>query len=238
MLETRMFPGAIVRRRQCVCGARWTSDERPRRGTLLIVRPNSPPLPAGVNQQELITTGRGQDGEKDPYGQGSINGGVGGDLFSPGSGSSLSGISPDSSKSNQIVTHFDERPAKRRRRRVSYSADFLAFWALYPAYRRVKKPFAAVAWENEQPDIEAVKRALTWQIPDWAKSERKYTPHPASYINARRWEDEQPPPEQRSNGYQYRQLDTPVVRNFREEATQQAFDGYRAQMAKLKGGPT
>jgi len=109
---------------------------------------------------------------------------------------------------------------------------------LYPAYRRVKKPFAAVAWENEQPDIEAVKRALTWQIPDWAKSERKYTPHPASYINARRWEDEQPPPEQRSNGYQYRQLDTPVVRNFREEATQQAFDGYRAQMAKLKGGPT
>lgn len=76
---------------------------------------------------------------------------------------------------------------------VLYSSTFLEFWAAYPAWRRVKKATAAAAWESEQPDLETVKRALVWQTAEWAKSEPKFTPHPVSYINARRWEDEPAP---------------------------------------------
>lgn len=71
-----------------------------------------------------------------------------------------------------------------------YSPDFLAFWAVYP--RKVKKQEAAMSWGSEHPDLPTVLAALSWQIvsPDWARDAGAFIPHPTTYINQHRWEDE------------------------------------------------
>jgi hypothetical protein len=71
-----------------------------------------------------------------------------------------------------------------------YSADFLAFWNAYP--RRVKKSGAAVAWKNARIDLQTVLDALAWQTktPDWTRDGGTFIPHPTTYLNQRRWEDE------------------------------------------------
>lgn len=86
-------------------------------------------------------------------------------------------------------------PTRTRVRRDSHyepTAEFAEFWQLYP--RREGKFTAWKAWEKVQPDIEQVKAALSWQsISDnWLRDDGKYIPQPASYLNQRRFEDENP----------------------------------------------
>jgi hypothetical protein len=55
------------------------------------------------------------------------------------------------------------------------------------------------AWEKLRPDaalFEAIVKAIEAQRrwPQWAKDGGQFIPHPASWLNARRWED-QPPAE-------------------------------------------
>lgn len=181
MRDTRVYPGSYVaRRRKCAgCSATWTSEERVKRGSVC-------PLPAGDKTGNSSTASSGQEGESVHYLPGITVGGKGG----------TSGPPPDPSGSalgNPESSHRDERRA--RRKKGVYSKEFLEFWAIYP--RRVKKIHAGAAWESEKPPIDVVKAALAWQMPNWARSDIKYTPYPTSYINARRWEDEKPV---RSNG--------------------------------------
>ena len=72
-----------------------------------------------------------------------------------------------------------------------YTQDFLAFWNAYP--RRVKKSGAFAAWKNARIDIETVLAALAWQTktPDWQRDGGTFIPHPTTYLNQRRWEDEE-----------------------------------------------
>lgn len=83
---------------------------------------------------------------------------------------------------------------RRRRKRVAYTVEFLAFWSAYP--RKVKKPLAAIAWLAEAPPLADVLAALEWQcrMNEWLKEDGQFIPHPATYINNRRWEDERPRP--------------------------------------------
>lgn len=72
---------------------------------------------------------------------------------------------------------------------------FADFWKVYP--RRVGKADAIKAWEKAlkacvlprgsdlAEKIEALKRTEQWQNPE-------FIPHPATFINGRRWEDEIP----------------------------------------------
>jgi hypothetical protein len=77
---------------------------------------------------------------------------------------------------------------------------FERFWAAYPrpgCRGRVGKSAARKAWDKLQPDealIEAMLAALAWQrdLPDWGRDDGRYVPHPATWLNGRRWEDEQP----------------------------------------------
>jgi hypothetical protein len=67
---------------------------------------------------------------------------------------------------------------------------FETFWALYP--RRTGKGAALKAWNTAKPDLEAVKSALSWQVyqASWGKDGGAFIPHPATWLNQRRWEDE------------------------------------------------
>lgn len=71
-----------------------------------------------------------------------------------------------------------------------YSEDFEMFWKEYPL--KVGKMGAYKSWQKHKPALQAVVSALAWQrfSPDWTKEDGKYIPHPSTYINQHRWNDE------------------------------------------------
>ena len=76
------------------------------------------------------------------------------------------------------------------------SKDFEQFWQTYP--RKVGKGAALRAWRSAKLNgtLPAILTALDWQqrSDDWTKDNGRYVPHPATYLNQRRWEDEPPAP--------------------------------------------
>jgi len=74
----------------------------------------------------------------------------------------------------------------------SYEQDFETFWLNYP--KKKNKGDAIKAWKKEKPILDNVLYALSWQKEsmDWIKDGGKYIPYPASYINSKKWEDEEP----------------------------------------------
>lgn len=94
-----------------------------------------------------------------------------------------------------------ERREEERRKDLRASPDALAgfkvFWLSYP--RKKSKAKAEKAWTKIRPDeqlqdriLRALERAK--KSVDWTKDNGKYTPYPASWLNARGWEDEDEPP--------------------------------------------
>lgn len=70
-------------------------------------------------------------------------------------------------------------------------SSFDSFWQLYP--RRVGKAAALKSWAKinleSVPDIlEAVRRQKT--LDSWQRNNGQYIPHPATWLNNKRWEDE------------------------------------------------
>lgn len=75
------------------------------------------------------------------------------------------------------------------------TSSFAAFWQAYP--RKTGKAVALKTWNRLNPPPEtvtAIMSALDWQHrqPEWLKENGRYIPHPSTWLNGRRWEDEQP----------------------------------------------
>ena len=90
------------------------------------------------------------------------------------------------------VSQNGSKKCRRRRRNSSYSPEFETFWAAYP--RKEGKGRAWNYWERDNlavylsamlSKIEVYSRTEQWQ-----KDNGVYIPHPASWLNARCWEDE------------------------------------------------
>lgn len=80
--------------------------------------------------------------------------------------------------------------------KVDSEALFSGFWKLYP--RKVSKEEARKAWTKlklTQGLYGAIVEALAVQVTteDWKKEKGKFIPHPATWINGKRWEDEVQP---------------------------------------------
>lgn len=74
-------------------------------------------------------------------------------------------------------------------------ALFATFWDSYP--RHVGKAVAAKAFDRLKVTpsmLQAMLDALTWQRQQdgWTKDGGAFIPHPSTWLNQRRWEDEQP----------------------------------------------
>jgi hypothetical protein len=71
------------------------------------------------------------------------------------------------------------------------TATFDDFWLLYP--RRVAKKDANKAWArmSETDRVKALTAMVQWRR-IWAQKELEYLPHPASWLNGERWDDEIP----------------------------------------------
>ena len=81
-----------------------------------------------------------------------------------------------------------ERKGKERKGtgKAAVAAEFAEFWKAYP--KKVAKGAAERAWPKAREHAVAILADLAsrrWDDP-------KFIPHPATYLNARRWEDERP----------------------------------------------
>jgi hypothetical protein len=76
-----------------------------------------------------------------------------------------------------------------------FAPGFDDFWQRYPLH--VGKQAARRAWGKlgPSPPLGQIVDALAWQreSPRWREDGGRYVPHPATYLNGRRWEDERPP---------------------------------------------
>lgn len=85
---------------------------------------------------------------------------------------------------------------RRSAKGVDYSttsASFERFWEAYP--RKVAKQVAAKAWNKLHPNPELVDHMIAAierqkQTQQWQKDNGDFIPHPSTWLNGRRWEDE------------------------------------------------
>lgn len=106
-----------------------------------------------------------------------------------------------------------DAPAKKRKRREPKAAPeweperFEGFWRVYPVKK--SKQAAIRAWDSLRPDnalMAVMGRALKRQLasPEWQRKIREEDgqgiPYPATWINNRRWEDEDKPKPPASGG--------------------------------------
>lgn len=86
-------------------------------------------------------------------------------------------------------THRNTHPG-RVKAAEGYTEDFETFWSAYP--RKVGKGGAFKAWQKQKPEpIEKVLRLIRkYKSTEWANIETRFIPHPATWLNQRRWEDE------------------------------------------------
>lgn len=80
---------------------------------------------------------------------------------------------------------------------------FDEFWAAYP--KHVAKQPARRAFDRLKADralLDKMLAALQWQkqSEQWTKDGGRYVPNPATWLNARRWEDEQPKTDEPASG--------------------------------------
>lgn len=88
-----------------------------------------------------------------------------------------------------------EKRREEKNKDTSLDAMFEEFWTAYP--KKVSKAAALKAYRKIKPSeslqaeiLAAVSRAKT--SVDWSKDDGQFIPYPASWLNARRWEDEAP----------------------------------------------
>lgn len=82
------------------------------------------------------------------------------------------------------------KEGNKERKGKPTTESFEQFWSAYP--KKIAKADAERAWDKIRPDLQSVLTSLSWQTKsdDWTKDGGKYIPYPASYLNAKRYEDE------------------------------------------------
>ena len=97
--------------------------------------------------------------------------------------------SPDKQKQIQKQRQNEDTPKAPKGAEPEGFGDF---WKVYP--RKVAKPAAIKAWVRLNPNDETLRRIISAvrnqsTCPDWVKDGGQFIPHPATYLNQRRWED-------------------------------------------------
>lgn len=87
----------------------------------------------------------------------------------------------------QVKVKDKERGTKNK---PTYPKEFEDFWTEYP--RKVAKTTAYRAWQKLNPPVEEVIAGLrAYKDSDqWTRDNGRYIPHPATWLNQKRWEDE------------------------------------------------
>lgn len=87
---------------------------------------------------------------------------------------------------NQVLNNTPYSPPEPNPK----TEDFNKFWAAYP--KKVDKQNALKAFKKIKVPVDVLLKALEEhkKQPDWLKDKGKFIPHPATWLNGKRWEDE------------------------------------------------
>lgn len=99
---------------------------------------------------------------------------------------------PVSTNSNTIDSNM--RKSAKAEKDAKYEEMFTIFYNAYPKKKDKTKAFNAFKkLKPTQELLDIILKALEWQkqTTDWQKQGGQFIPYPASYLNGRRWEDEQ-----------------------------------------------
>jgi hypothetical protein len=104
----------------------------------------------------------------------------------------------ETGKCTQIKTPVNnpvKKPVKPPITPQQGEASFDAFWMAYP--RKTNKQAARKAWDRLKPGDDLLKTMLAAierqrRSPQWVKDGGQYIPHPSTWLNGRRWEDDIP----------------------------------------------
>ena len=112
---------------------------------------------------------------------------------------------------------------------------FERFWTAYP--RHVNKQVARRAFEKLKPDDELLEKMLAAikkqkQSSQWQENEGQFIPHPATWINGNRWEDELKQYRQTSKTVIAQQYTQPSYDGVQEEAEERWLNEVRAAIGK------
>lgn len=103
------------------------------------------------------------------------------------------------------------------------------FWTVWP--RRVARKEAQRAWDRLTP---AERQEALTALPDWrrvwAGKETQYIPHPATWLNGARWEDELPPEFQRA-----KQVQVQAKTNAEPAEWRKPPDEFKRLLEQMKG---
>lgn len=96
---------------------------------------------------------------------------------------------------NSPTTHHIQELKEVKEKKSSFTDTFAVFWKEYP--RKVAKAAALKAWKKLRPSevlVTQILAALQQQkeSDNWLKDGGKFIPHPATWLNGGRWEDEEP----------------------------------------------
>lgn len=89
-------------------------------------------------------------------------------------------------ESGKPVTTKELNREERTKEEQSNDDDFETFYSTYP--RKVSKANAEKAWKKQKCVLSEVMPSLQKQMKLW--TDPQYIPHPATWINGRRWEDD------------------------------------------------
>lgn len=94
-----------------------------------------------------------------------------------------------------MKSDFDEDKARSpvKEKNSGYTEMFEIFWGYYP--RKTAKKVAFSTFQKINPDkvlLDKMLNAIKWQSEKWKEENYKYAPHPSTWLNQRRWEDERP----------------------------------------------
>lgn len=103
---------------------------------------------------------------------------------------------PEDVKATAVQNQTKSKPSATEAS-VSDEDRFNRFWQAFP--RKVAKPVAIRVWMKLKPDdvmtdllIAAIDRARATE--QWCRDDGQFIPHPATWLNQRRWEDLPPEP--------------------------------------------
>jgi hypothetical protein len=104
---------------------------------------------------------------------------------------------------------------------------FTTFWNCYP--RKVAKPVALKSWAKLNPDDETVKAIIhglsrAKMSDQWKRDNGAYIPHPATFLNQRRWEDD------------YTEAERNADKDFSDRNFQQQNDYEKEDYDRMKTG--
>lgn len=93
-------------------------------------------------------------------------------------------------KQTESKNKKEDKKKNKNKNKCYSAADFEQFWSAYP--RKVGKQKAQEAFEKINVPIETLLHALEEQksTPQWTKDGGQFIPHPATWLNQARWEDE------------------------------------------------